>query len=121
MKRAYLTYRFARLGRLSPLDTSSAETVSRTAHKFGPPHPTGGAEIDVLQGSTAMAEGIVKWFSAEKGFGFIQQQGGDDVFVHISAVERAGLSGLNEGQKLEFDLERNQRNGKLAAANLRVA
>ena len=68
-----------------------------------------------------MSEGTVKWFNAEKGFGFIQQAEGDDVFVHISAVERAGLNTLNEGQKLGFDLERNQRNGKLAAVNLRSA
>lgn len=68
-----------------------------------------------------MSEGTVKWFNPEKGFGFIQQTAGDDVFVHISAVERAGLNTLNEGQKLGFDLERNQRNGKLAAVNLRSA
>jgi CspA family cold shock protein len=66
-----------------------------------------------------MSAGTVKWFNATKGFGFIQQDGGDDVFVHISAVERAGLNTLNEGQKIGFDLERNQRNGKLAAVNLR--
>jgi len=66
-----------------------------------------------------MATGTVKWFNAQKGFGFIQPAGGGkDVFVHISAVERAGLSGLNEGQSISFDVV-NER-GKDAAANLRA-
>lgn len=65
-----------------------------------------------------MAKGTVKWFNSQKGFGFIQpDDGSKDVFVHISAVERAGLSGLNEGQKLSFDLERGQQ-GKISASNL---
>lgn len=65
--------------------------------------------------------GTVKWFNATKGFGFIEQQGGgDDVFVHISAVERAGLRELREGQRVSFDLERDSRSGKTAAANLQV-
>ena len=67
-----------------------------------------------------MANGTVKWFNGQKGFGFIQPDGGDkDVFVHISAVERAGMSTLNEGQKIAYDLETDQRSGKVAAANLR--
>jgi CspA family cold shock protein len=67
-----------------------------------------------------MANGTVKWFNAQKGFGFIQHaQGGKDVFVHISAVERAGLSTLNEGQSVTFDVT-NER-GKDAATNLKVA
>jgi CspA family cold shock protein len=67
-----------------------------------------------------MANGTVKWFNAQKGFGFIQQDGGGkDVFVHISALERAGLSTLNEGQAISFDVV-NER-GKDAAANLKVA
>jgi len=67
-----------------------------------------------------MAVGTVKFFNTQKGFGFIQpDQGGKDVFVHISAVERAGLSGLGEGQKVSFDLERDQR-GRDSAINLRV-
>jgi CspA family cold shock protein len=69
-----------------------------------------------------MANGTVKWFNGQKGFGFIQPDGGDkDVFVHISAVERAGMSSLNEGQKIAYDLETDQRSGKVSAANLRSA
>ena len=69
-----------------------------------------------------MQTGIVKWFNAQKGFGFIQPtSGGPDVFVHVSAVERAGMSGLNEGQKLSYELKRNPKNGKDAAENLQAA
>jgi cold shock protein len=66
-----------------------------------------------------MATGTVKFFNSQKGFGFIQpQDGGKDVFVHISAVERAGMSNLNEGQKLSYDVVSER--GKLAAANLQA-
>jgi cold shock protein len=69
-----------------------------------------------------MQTGTVKWFNAQKGFGFIQpENGGQDVFVHISAVERAGMSGLNEGQKISFELEKDKRTGKQSAANLKAA
>ncbi len=68
-----------------------------------------------------MTIGTVKFFNVTKGFGFIQPDNGDtDVFVHISAVERAGLSLIAEGQKLSFDAVKNDRNGKLAAENLQT-
>jgi CspA family cold shock protein len=68
-----------------------------------------------------MANGTVKWFNATKGFGFIQpDDGGPDVFVHISAVERSSLGSLNEGQKLSYELERDQRSGKMSAGQLQA-
>jgi CspA family cold shock protein len=68
-----------------------------------------------------MANGTVKWFNATKGFGFIQPQGGaKDVFVHISALERAGIRQLNDGQAVTFDLERD-RQGRESAVNLALA
>ncbi len=69
-----------------------------------------------------MAVGTVKWFNANKGFGFIApEDGSPDVFVHASAVERAGMSGLAEGQRVQYDVERNPKSGKNAATNLRGA
>jgi cold shock protein len=66
-------------------------------------------------------KGTVKWFSGEKGYGFIQpDDGSKDVFVHVKAVERAGMQNLTEGQKVTFDLVANPKNGKLAADNLRA-
>jgi CspA family cold shock protein len=68
-----------------------------------------------------MAIGTVKWFNAQKGYGFIApESGGKDVFVHLSAVERAGIGSLNEGQKVSFDLEQSQQ-GRTSATNLKLA
>ncbi len=69
-----------------------------------------------------MATGTVKWFNASKGFGFIQPDaGGPDVFVHVSAVERVGLRGLNEGQKIAYEVVADKRTGKSSADNLKSA
>ena len=68
-----------------------------------------------------MPTGKVKWFNSQKGYGFIQPENGDkDVFVHISAVERSGLGSLHEGQKLSYELQRDQRSGKMSATNLQA-
>lgn len=68
-----------------------------------------------------MANGTVKWFNAQKGFGFIQPDDGTaDIFVHISAVERAGLGSLGEGQKISFDAVRDPKRGKVSAENLKA-
>ncbi|HJV42661.1 cold-shock protein [Caulobacter sp.] len=69
-----------------------------------------------------MTTGTVKWFNSTKGFGFIQpNDGGADVFVHITAVERSGLGSLDEGQKVSYELERDQRSGKMSAGQLQAA
>jgi cold shock protein len=68
-----------------------------------------------------MAVGKIKWFDSRKGFGFIQPEaGGNDVFVHISAVEQAGLSSLAEGQRISYDEQRDPKRGKTSAGNIKV-
>jgi cold shock protein len=75
---------------------------------------------DSMQERVSMTTGTVKWFNTQKGFGFIApDNGGTDAFVHISAVERAGLNDLFEGQKIEFDLVADRKSGKMAAENLK--
>jgi len=69
-----------------------------------------------------MPTGTVKWFNTTKGYGFIQpDQGGEDIFVHISAVERSGMTSLNEGEKINFEVAQDRRTGKSAAQNLTKA
>lgn len=68
-----------------------------------------------------MSTGTVKWFNEQKGYGFIQpDEGGKDVFVHISAVQRSGLQGLRDGQKVSYELQADRRTGKMAAVNLQA-
>jgi len=75
----------------------------------------------LLERRDKMAQGTVKWFNGQKGFGFIApNDGGNDVFVHISAVERAGLSNLAEGQKVEFEAKTDKMRGKTSAENLQL-
>ena len=91
-------------------------TFSSMSERYSGPYKAGRP----LQETVEMLEGTVKWFNAQKGYGFIQPtDGSKDVFVHISAVERAGLGGLNEGQKVSFDVERGQQ-GKMSATNLKA-
>jgi CspA family cold shock protein len=79
------------------------------------------ADLNPLLEEIAMTTGTVKWFNPSKGFGFIEpEDGSNDAFVHISAVERAGLSTLNEGQKVTYELQAGQ-NGKSSAENLSVS
>jgi CspA family cold shock protein len=81
-----------------------------------------GLATHVPERMSYMAKGTVKFFNGQKGFGFIQpDDGGKDIFVHISAVERAGMGNLNEGQKVSFDVVADRKTGKASAENLRAA
>jgi CspA family cold shock protein len=81
----------------------------------------GSATAETARG-TYLATGTVKWFNGQKGYGFIQpDEGGADVFVHISAVQRSGLNGLDEGQKVNYEIVKDKRTGKSAADNLSMA
>jgi cold shock protein len=79
-------------------------------------------EIQTAMKGFVMITGTVKWFNSTKGFGFIQpDDGGQDAFVHISAVERAGMREIVEGQKISYELERDSKSGKMSATQLRAA
>jgi cold shock protein len=81
-----------------------------------------GLKITIVTKDIPMATGTVKWFNTTKGFGFIQpDQGGTDIFVHISAVQRAGLATLNEGQKVSYEIVQDRRSGRSSADNLVAA
>jgi CspA family cold shock protein len=118
VKPAYLVYR--RRVRYLPVLAACPLGHSQETPKSDWRSRDGRAAVDAdrrFQRRPYMAEGTVKFFNSQKGFGFIQPtDGGKDVFVHISAVERAGMSSLNEGQKLSYDVVSER--GKLAAANL---
>lgn len=76
---------------------------------------------ELLRKAPIMATGTVKWFNSQKGYGFIQpDEGGNDVFVHISAIQRSGLEGLNDGQKITYEIVQDKRTGKSAADNLTI-
>ena len=80
------------------------------------------ADIQHAKKGFIMTTGTVKWFNSAKGFGFIQpDNGGPDAFVHISAVERAGMGSIVEGQKIGYDMERDNKSGKMSACNLQAA
>jgi CspA family cold shock protein len=112
-----------RLGRFASLQTGAHASDDFSKHRrmdFGR-KCLGFACVLSLAKEIPMAMGTVKWFNTQKGYGFIQPDDGQkDVFVHISAVERAGLSTLNEGQKVSFDVVADRRSGKSSADNLRV-
>ena len=79
-------------------------------------------DSDTREREVTMNQGTVKWFNTTKGYGFIApENGGPDVFVHISAVERAGMSSLNDGQKVSFEIVKDKRTGKSSADNLKAA
>jgi CspA family cold shock protein len=91
-------------------------------HRYDKTSPSGDPDAHLRAKGKGMTTGIVKWFNPQKGFGFIQPDDGSrDVFVHISAVERAGMYDLKEGQKLNFDIVADKRSGKSSAGNLSAA
>jgi len=123
---AYALEQDRRSGKLAAVDLQllgAGSPAARPRRSSGPPRgydrPAREGPAPGGGGRTAAGAGVVKWFNAQKGFGFIQpNDGGGDVFVHISAVERAGLSTLNEGQTVEFEEVSNR--GKTSAENLKV-
>src|ERR1700730_3267098 len=115
-----MRYLAERLGLPRTALTDDLLPKSRIASR-GIPQPAICRGYTYLKGKT-MNTGTVKWFNNQKGFGFIQPEtGSKDIFVHISAVERAGMSTLIEGQKVSFDIVADRKTGKSAAENLRAA
>jgi len=114
-----------RTGKLAAVDlevTGSARPGARSGRGPGPSRGFGREERGGRPPGDHGGAGVVKWFNIQKGFGFIQpSDGGADVFVHISAVERAGLRSLAEGQTVSFEIEQDRRTGKASAVNLRLA
>src|SRR5690242_13057985 len=111
---------FGRTKLASPRQRACLTTFSPKTRKQ-PAVLARGQHLLVMKGSP-MSAGTVKWFNSQKGFGFIQpDDGGKDVFVHISAVDRAGMSNLNEGQKISYEVVTDRQRGKTSAENLRVA
>jgi cold shock protein len=109
----------ARLNNVDPVGNPDRQRLMPPPCRLGIAYRTNYAVAVRFQWETSMATGTVKWFNPTKGYGFIQPQGGGkDVFVHISAVERAGLTSLNEGQTVQYEIESNR--GKESAINLKV-
>jgi CspA family cold shock protein len=98
-----------------PMQITKSSSTGEAIRRAGP------GRRDFINSGESMPIGTVKWFNAQKGYGFIQPEaGGQDVFVHISALERSGLGSLNEGQKVKYEVERDQRSGKMSATNLQA-
>jgi cold shock protein len=114
----YMLSSFGRNDLAWPLQARPTEELPTNLELAG--HANGVAATYVLKGMIHMSTGTVKWFNNQKGFGFIQPEDAEkDVFVHISAVERAGMDTLKEGQKVSFDIVADGQTGKSAAENLR--
>src|SRR5262249_11905480 len=115
---------FSRASSFGPNDLASPRIARLTTTFPKISRRTGGAHaqpICMQSKDVTMTQGTVKWFNGQKGFGFIQpDDGSKDVFVHISAVERAGMHGLNEGQKVSYEVVADRRTGKSSAQNLRA-
>ncbi|MEW5683917.1 MAG: cold-shock protein [Pseudomonadota bacterium] len=117
-----------RSGKLAAVDLEVTGSAPAGARPARPQRASGGFERGGHgfgsrndRASSGSGSGVVKWFNTQKGFGFIQpDDGGGDVFVHISAVERAGLRDLPEGQPIRYELEQDRRTGKTSATNLQL-
>jgi CspA family cold shock protein len=104
-----------------PCNRSPRHVRAGASALVGRPGTVGAPIADHVQESDTMATGTVKWFNGEKGYGFIQPDaGGKDIFVHISAVEQAGMRNLNEGQKVSYEPVADKRTGRTSATNLKA-